>query len=92
MGHRDGGLAPLSCATIEVKVQPDAAIPRGPICEGCTHNWYSAPGGQAWDRTPHSRCLYLKANIPMVVDKHGSWRSSAIPAGCPTHAQGALFA
>ena len=49
-----------------------------PMCMGCKHNWYSAPGGQkslAHPGTdpilakPHSRCLYFAAYIPMVVEK-----------------------
>lgn len=58
----------------------------GPTCAGCRHNWYSAPDGQAWNRAPHSRCLHFRADIPMTVVR-SSWRRSAIPAGCPTHAQ-----
>lgn len=81
----------MTCGTVEIRPDLPRAAPRGPSCEGCSHNLYSAPGGQAWDRRPHSRCLFLKANIPMVVDARGSWRSSEIPPGCPTHAQGRLI-
>lgn len=67
-------------------------------CDGCNHNHYSAPGGQQGYPgcdpillQPHSRCLHLKAYIPMVIEKqrgaHGTsadvWVKSEVPPACP---------
>jgi hypothetical protein len=59
-------------------------------CHGCTHNWYSAPGGQAHNREPHSRCLFFARDIPMLVERD-RWYGSTIPPACPTFAQGTLL-
>jgi len=66
-----------------------------PICAGCKHNWYSAPGGCLGKPFPHSRCLFFKEDIPAVVKKlagcGGSksprWIRSEVPAGCPTFSE-----
>lgn len=60
-------------------------------CHGCKHCWYSAPYGQAWNRSPHSRCLALDADVPMIMGEHDKWLGSDVPAECPTHAQQRLF-
>ncbi|MGE3342270.1 MAG: hypothetical protein AB7L71_02450 [Vicinamibacterales bacterium] len=60
-------------------------------CHGCKHVHYTAPWGQAWDRTPHSRCSELRRNIPMVMGPHDKWLGSQIPADCPTHRQPSLL-
>jgi len=60
-------------------------------CDGCKHNAYSAPGGQAHNRAPHSRCRFFSRDIPMIVEKRktasGSveamWIQSDVPVGCP---------
>lgn len=52
-------------------------------CDGCDRNWYSAPGGQATKPYPHSRCLALQRDIPMVLDAKGYWLYSEKPADCP---------
>ena len=62
---------------------PASASGRLPTCHGCRKNWYSAPGGQAWNRTPHSRCLALAADIPMIMGEHQKWLGSEVPAACP---------
>lgn len=54
-------------------------------CDGCKHNHYSAPGGQAGNRTPHSRCSALNADIKMILGEHQKWLGSAIPKECPTY-------
>lgn len=61
-------------------------------CAGCKHNWYSAPGGTAHVKTPHSRCLHFAANIPAVIEKKRGcdgklspeWVDSIKPPDCPT--------
>jgi hypothetical protein len=58
-------------------------------CDGCTHNWYAAPCGQAHNPAPHSRCLFFARDIRMLMDKD-RWYGSAIPPGCPTFAQKAF--
>lgn len=60
-------------------------------CNGCKHLHYSAPGGQAWNRQPHSYCRALRAAVPMVVENQDHWVSSEIPPGCPEHQQPELF-
>lgn len=75
-------------------------------CAGCKHLLYSAPGGQQGYpgcdpilTRPHSRCLYLKAYIPIVIEKKkgcdgttsNEWVRSEIPLGCPTFFQKALI-
>jgi hypothetical protein len=52
-------------------------------CDGCPENWYSAPGGQQLKPYPHSRCLALARDIPMVLDVKGSWMYSEKPTDCP---------
>lgn len=78
----------------------------GKKCDGCNHNYYSAPGGQQGYpgcdpiyTEPHTRCLYFKAYIPMLIEKKkgcdgtmsAEWVRSEIPPGCPTFSQGALL-
>lgn len=73
----------------------------GVRCDGCNHNWYSAPGGCTGKPFPHSRCLHFNSDIPCIVEKRvgcdgtvsKQWVASAIPADCPTYhpAQAALF-
>lgn len=69
-------------------------------CDGCAHNYYSAPGHKLLDKPyPHSRCILLNADVPMVIEmKRGcdrrlspDWIASVIPPGCPTHSQETLF-
>lgn len=68
----------------------DAPEPR---CDGCRRNLYSAPGGVETKRTPHSRCSWFTADIPMVIQKLRScdgrlspeWIRSEIPKGRPTY-------
>lgn len=64
-------------------------------CNGCKYNWYSAPHGQTRNRAPHSRCMKLNADIPMIVQDysggHRKWVGSEIPADCPVHMQQDLF-
>lgn len=57
-----------------------------PTCHGCSGCLYSAPGGQAWLRVPHSRCRVLNVNVPMVLGDHGKWLGSKVPADCPIYA------
>lgn len=52
-------------------------------CHGCRFNLYSAPGGQRLVPFPHSRCLKLQANIPMILGPHEKWLGSRIPEDCP---------
>lgn len=52
-------------------------------CHGCPRVLYSAPGGQAWDRKPHSRCSALKVNVPMILGEHEKWLGSEVPPECP---------
>lgn len=53
-------------------------------CHGCKHCWYSAPGGQLPHKPePHSRCIGVKADIPMTLGEHQKWRGSVLPANCP---------
>lgn len=59
-------------------------------CHGCKHCHYSAPGGQAWNRTPHSRCSELRVDVPMILGEHGKWLGSKVPAPCPVHKQPSL--
>lgn len=69
-------------------------------CDGCHHNWYSAPSGQQGYpgcdpilTTPHSRCTYLKAYIPIVIEKirgcdgtsSNVWVRSEMPDDCPVY-------
>lgn len=54
-------------------------------CDGCTGNVYSAPGGQALKRWPHSRCSWLDRDIPMILGDHGRWIASDVPLDCPRH-------
>lgn len=70
--------------TVQIKLELQTPQ-RGPKCDGCDHIRYSAPGGQAWNRQPHSRCMHFNADIPMVVDARGIWLRSEIPAECPRH-------
>lgn len=79
--------------------QASKDLSRGQTCAGCSHNHYSAPCGQksgnryfqGFDmHRPHSRCLHFDCQIPMHVDRFGSWLRSDIPAGCPTFSQGEL--
>lgn len=51
-------------------------------CDGCKHNGYSAPHGQALKPTAHSRCLSLQADIPMVIGDKGAWLASMKPPNC----------
>lgn len=37
----------ISGGTFEIRPDQPREAPRGPSCEGCSHNWYSAPGGQS---------------------------------------------
>lgn len=61
-------------------------------CHGCKHCWYSAPGGQLPRKPyPHSRCLALNADIPMVLGPGQKWLGSEVPTACPVHAQPSLF-
>ncbi len=70
-----------------------------PRCDGCRHNLYFAPGGVETKRTPHSRCSWFNADIPMVIQKlrgcdgrlSPEWIRSEIPKGCPTYIQPSLF-
>jgi hypothetical protein len=73
-----------------IAISSAAPPPLQDSCQGCTHNWYSAPGGQAHNREPHSRCLHFARDIPMLMDRE-RWYGSAIPPGCPTFAQGTLL-
>lgn len=60
-------------------------------CDGCKHNWYSAPGGCAGKPYPHSRCLLFALDVPAVIErkvgcdgtKSPHWVRSEFPAGCP---------
>lgn len=52
-------------------------------CHGCRFNLYSAPRGQRLVPIPHSRCLKLQENIPMILGPHEKWLGSRIPADCP---------
>ena len=69
-------------AECSVPIQSIPATLRLGRCDGCKHNWYSAPGGQAGKPDPHSRCLDLQADIPMVLGDKGVWLASAKPAHC----------
>jgi len=61
-------------------------------CHGCRHNWYSAPGGQAPLKPyPHSRCIALHVDVPMILGERDKWLGSEVPAGCPEHRQPGLF-
>lgn len=61
-------------------------------CDGCSHNWYSAPGGCLGNPAPHSRCLLFRINVPAVVEKikgcdgttQKVWVRSDVPPDCPT--------
>lgn len=55
-------------------------------CHGCKSCHYSAPDGQHWNRAPHSRCLALGRDIPMVLGDHGKWLASEVRAECPVPA------
>jgi hypothetical protein len=59
---------------------------RATTCHGCKHCWYSAPFGQPpLKPEPHSRCVALAIDVPMIVDRHGGWLSSVLPPDCPVH-------
>ena len=60
-------------------------------CHGCRHCLYSAPGGQAWNRNPHSRCKALARDIPMVLGPQEKWLASEVPRDCPEHKQPSLL-
>lgn len=60
-------------------------------CHGCRQCLYSAPGGQAWNRTPHSRCKALARDIPMVLGPHEKWLGSEVPTDCPEYKQPSLL-
>lgn len=90
-----------------MSIEPKQGIPvslgregvKNAKCDGCRHNWYSAPGGQEWNRAPHSRCLLFKADIPMAIEKlrgcdgrlTPQWVRSEIPKDCPTYLHSRLF-
>jgi len=69
---------------MEMATPPTNTVtPRLGRCDGCKHNWYSAPGGQVGKPQPHSRCLALQLDIPMVLDARGNWLYSMKPENCP---------
>lgn len=70
----------MRVATFEIRSTAIAGV----RCDGCKHNHYSAPGGQALRPFPHSWCLELQRAIPMRLGPHEKWLSSEIPADCPT--------
>jgi len=64
---------------------------RGPKCDGCPENHYSATFGlKGGNEKPHSRCTHFNADIPMVVNSRKEWVRSEIPPGCPTYQQARL--
>lgn len=65
---------------------------RALTCHGCKHCWYSAPGGQLPLKPyPHSRCIALHVDVPMVLGEREKWLASDVPKECPEHAQPALI-
>jgi hypothetical protein len=60
-------------------------------CHGCKSCLYSAPGGQAWNRQPHSRCIALKVDVPMILGERDKWLGSEVPRDCPEHRQPGLL-
>ena len=68
-------------------------------CDGCKHNHYTAPGGQALKPYPHGRCRFFDDDIPLVVEKIKDCSGQTIkkvvgaiiPPGCPTHSQEMLI-
>lgn len=56
-------------------------------CHGCSDCHYTAPGGQAWNRSPHSRCSRLGVDVPMVLGDHQKWLGSEVPDSCPVYSK-----
>jgi hypothetical protein len=46
--------------------------------------------GRRGGSEPHSWCSILYRPVPIVLDEHGKWISSAIPDDCPIVAQGGV--
>jgi MinD superfamily P-loop ATPase len=72
-------------------MKPDQPLMNKMTCHGCRRCLYTAPGGQAWNREPHSRCVELNVDVPMILGEHDKWVGSKVPSGCPEFAQPNLF-
>lgn len=61
-------------------------------CDDCKQCSWIAPGGQKWrdDPRPQMHCKVL-GSLDVVINKHGDYVATVIPAGCPIHAQPTLI-
>lgn len=75
-------------------LQPTAAVFRDNPCNGCQYALYSAPDGQAHNPSPHVRCKWFRADVPMEHAPIADYPRRMVgvpPAACPGIGTADLF-